>query len=197
MDLVLASSSPRRQDLLEEAGIHFRVIVPDVDEWDARSHPELTPHDLVRLNARRKAEAVHQLKLHGPDSVILAADTLVVCESRILGKPADRTEAAAMLALLGSRTHEVLTGVAWLDVREKRLREHVARTRVTFRPLDETLIASYLDKVHVLDKAGAYAVQEHGFDLIERVEGSLSNVIGLPMEIVRAWHGDPRATRTV
>jgi len=187
MDLVLASSSPRRQDLLEEAGIPFRVIVPEIDEWDAGSHPELSPHDLVRLNARRKAEAVHQLKLHGPDAVILAADTVVVCEGRILGKPLDPDDAKAMLSWLGSRTHEVLTGVAWLDVRGKVLREHVARTRVTFRPLDESLISAYLDKVHVLDKAGAYAVQEHGFELIERVEGSLTNVIGLPMEIVRSW----------
>ena len=192
MDLVLASSSPRRQDLLEEAGIPFRVIVPDIDEWDAGSHPELSPHDLVRFNARRKAEAVHQLKLHGSDSHILAADTTVVCEGRILGKPLNHDDAQAMLALLGGRTHEVLTGVAWLGVREKILREHVARTRVTFRPLNAPLIAAYLDKVHVLDKAGAYAVQEHGFDLIERVEGSLTNVIGLPMEVVRSWWEEAR-----
>jgi septum formation protein len=187
MDLVLASSSPRRQDLLEEAGIPFRVIVPDIEEWDANSHPELSPHDLVRLNARRKAEAVHQLKLHTPETIILAADTIVVCEGRILGKPADLNDAKTMLAWLAARTHEVLTGVAWLDVHGKILREHVARTRVTFRPLDDSLIRTYLEKVHVLDKAGAYAAQEHGFDLIERVEGSLSNVIGLPMEIVRSW----------
>lgn len=187
MDLVLASSSPRRQDLLEEAAIPFRVIVPDIDEWDADSHPELSPHDLVRLNARRKAEAVHQLKLHAADSIILAADTVVVCEGRILGKPADPDDARAMLAWLASRTHEVLTGVAWLDVRGKMLREHVARTRVTFRPLNDSLITAYLEKVHVLDKAGAYAAQDHGFELIERVEGSLTNVIGLPMEIVRSW----------
>jgi len=192
MDLVLASSSPRRQDLLEEAGIPFRVIVPEIDEWDAGSHPELSPHDLVRLNARRKAEAVHQLKLHAPDSIILAADTVVVCEGRILGKPLNQDDAKAMLSWLGARTHEVLTGLAWLGVRDKILREHVARTRVTFRRLEAPLIAAYLDKVHVLDKAGAYAVQEHGFDLIERVEGSLTNVIGLPMEVVRSWWEEAR-----
>lgn len=182
--LVLASASPRRQNLLEEAGIPFRVDAPDIEEWDAASHPELAPADLVLANARRKAEAV---AARHPGAVVLAADTLVCCEGRILGKPAGPAEAETMLAWLSARTHEVLTGVAWRDPAARELREHVARTRVTFRPLDTAGIRAYLAKVPVLDKAGAYALQDHGFDLIERVEGSASNVVGLPMEIVLPW----------
>lgn len=182
--LILASASPRRQELLEEAGITFRIDPPDIPEWDAASHPELSPAELVQANARRKAQAV---ATRHPNLPVLAADTLVCCEGRILGKPADQAEAARMLAWLGGRTHEVLTGVALRDPAARTLREHVARTRVTFRPLEPAGIAAYLAKVHVLDKAGAYALQEHGFDLIERLEGSRTNVIGLPMEIIAPW----------
>jgi len=182
--LILASASPRRQELLEEARIPFQVDAPSIEEWDSATHPELSPSELVRANARRKAEAV---AARHPGSPVLAADTLVCCEGRILGKPADAAQAAAMLAWLAGRTHEVLTGVALRDPASRTLREHVARTRVTFRPLDAAQIAAYLAKVHVLDKAGAYALQDHGFDLVERIEGSRTNVIGLPMEIISSW----------
>lgn len=182
--LILASASPRRQELLEEAQIPFQVDAPAIEEWDTACHPELFPSELVRANARRKAEAVAS---RHPACSVLAADTLVCCEGRILGKPADAAQAAAMLAWLAGRTHEVLTGVALWDPGARTLREHVVRTRVTFRPLDGGQIAAYLAKVYVLDKAGAYALQDHGFDLVERVEGSRTNVIGLPMEIVSSW----------
>ncbi len=185
MNLVLASSSPRRQELLDDAGIHHHVCAPEIDEWDHSTHPDLSPADLVRLNARRKAEAVSK---QFPGHIILAADTVVYCEGRLLGKPSDRDHAAAMLAWLAGKTHEVLTGVAWLDPAKKEIHETIARTQVTFRPLDRTAIDSYMKKVHVMDKAGAYAAQEHGTDIIERIEGSLTNVIGLPMEIVSDWH---------
>ena len=105
MDLILASSSPRRQDLLEEAGIHFRVLAAAVDEWDASSHPELTPTDLVRANARRKAEAV---AMDRTQDVILAADTVVCCRGRILGKPRDEEEAFHMLEWLAGKTRPIL-----------------------------------------------------------------------------------------
>jgi septum formation protein len=182
--LILASASPRRQALLEDAGIAFEVDVPGIDEWSSATHPELCPADLVRANARRKTEAV---AARHPEALVLAADTLVVCEGRVLGKPEHEAAAAAMLAWLGGKTHEVLTGLVLRDGRTRTLREHVARTRVTFRPLNAAQIAAYLGKVHVLDKAGSYALQEHGFDLVERLEGSRSNVIGLPMEMVQAW----------
>jgi len=183
-DLILASASPRRQDLLEEAGIHFRVEHPDIDEWDSLTHPELSPHEIALANARRKAEVVH---LRNKDSVILAADTVVYCAGRLLGKPADTKEAEEMLLWLSGRTHEVLTAVAWCNPAVHVIREQVARTWVTFRPLEKKVIEAYMAKVHVLDKAGAYAMQEHGCDLIERLEGSKTNVIGLPMEIVEPW----------
>ena len=182
--LILASSSPRRQDLLEEEGISFRVEVPETDEWDFSTHPELTPAEIARCNARRKAESVRR---RHPVDLILAADTVVYCDGRLLGKPADSTEAISMLNWLSARTHEVMTAVALCDPVKHCFREHVARTRVTFRTLDEELIRNYLRKVNVMDKAGAYAMQEHGSDLIERIEGSKTNVIGLPMEIVRHW----------
>ncbi|MDD5262066.1 MAG: Maf family protein [Methylacidiphilales bacterium] len=182
--LILASQSPRRQELLEEAGISFRVQAPDADEWDFSTHPELTPVEIVRSNARRKAESVAHSH---PQDIILAADTLVYCEGRLLGKPLDAGDAVAMLKWLSARTHEVLTAVAWRDPAQCTIREHVARTRVTFRSLDENIIHGYMEKVNVMDKAGAYGIQEHGSDLIERIEGSKTNVIGLPMEIVSVW----------
>lgn len=191
--LILASASPRRQELLEQAGIVFQTDPPDIPEWDNASHPELSPAELVLANARRKAQAVAPRHPHLP---VLAADTLVCCEGRILGKPANTSEAAAMLSWLSGRTHEVLTGVALRDPATRTLREHVARTCVTFRALDGAQIAAYLAKVHVLDKAGAYALQDHGFDLIERLEGSRSNVIGLPMEIITHWCGPSPAHRS-
>lgn len=187
--LILASASPRRQQLLEEAGIPFQIEPPDVAEWDAATHPELTPAELVQANARRKAQAVAP---RHPALPVLAADTLVCCQGRILGKPPDTSAAAAMLAWLAGRTHEVLTGVALRDPATRTLREHIARTRVTFRPLTPVQISDYLAKVHVLDKAGAYALQDHGFDLVERLEGSRTNVIGLPMEIIAVWWSENR-----
>jgi septum formation protein len=184
VELILASSSPRRQDLLEEAGILFRVDAPMVDEFDACSRPDLSPVDLAKANARLKAEAV---ALRHSQGIILAADTIVFCEGKTLGKPADLSEAKTMLRWLSHKTHEVITAAVWLNVQQKVLHEHVARTHVTFRPLDDHAIDAYLAKVHVLDKAGAYAFQEHGYDVVERIEGSKTNVIGLPMEIVNHW----------
>jgi septum formation protein len=183
-ELILASTSPRRQDLLREIGIPFQVDAPQVEEWDAVSHPLLSPKEIAQGNARLKAEAVAP---RHAGRVILAADTVVYCEGRLLGKPGHLREAAEMLAWLEGRTHEVLTAVVWIDCVKHEILECVERTWVTFRPLDEALIEAYLAKVHVLDKAGAYALQDHGFDLIERVEGCRSNVIGLPVEKVKEW----------
>ncbi|MFQ3671712.1 MAG: nucleoside triphosphate pyrophosphatase [Verrucomicrobiia bacterium] len=179
---ILASSSPRRHALLREAGIAFTAVAPEVEEWDNRSHPELSPQELVLANARRKGMAVWR---GGEPRPILAADTLVVCEGRVMGKPANLEEAAEMLRWLSGRTHEVITGV--VCVRGKEIRETVVRTRVTFRTLDEAGIGDYLARVHVLDKAGGYALQEEGARIIERIEGSRSNVVGLPMEKVLNW----------
>ena len=167
---------------MEEEGIRFRVVVPETDEWDFRTHPELAPVDIARANARHKAEAVGR---RHPADIILAADTVVYCDGRLLGKPLNSEEAVSMLKWLSARTHEVMTAVALCDPARRCIHEQVARTQVTFRALNEPLIRNYIGKVNVMDKAGAYAMQEHGSDLIERIEGSKTNVIGLPMEIVR------------
>ncbi len=184
MRLILASTSPRRADLLRESGIPFRVEKPGVEEWAASDFPEVSPGDLARVNARRKAKAVAEKH---PDKPVLAADTLVVCQSRILGKPADEKMAEEMLGWLSGRTHEVITATVLILPGGKKTREAVVRTRVRFRNLGIEEVRSYLRDVEVLDKAGAYALQDGGDRIVEQVEGSRSNVIGLPMETVLPW----------
>ena len=184
MRLILASTSPRRADLLRESGIPFRVEKPGVEEWAASDFPEVSPGDLARVNARRKAKAVAEKH---PDKPVLAADTLVVCQSRILGKPADEKMAEEMLGWLSGRTHEVITATVLILPGGKKTREAVVRTRVKFRILGIEEVRSYLRDVEVLDKAGAYALQDGGDRIVEQVEGSRSNVIGLPMETVLPW----------
>ena len=184
MRLILASTSPRRADLLRESGISFQVIRPEVEEWTAEDFPEVTPGELARANARRKAKAVVERNLGKP---VLAADTLVICEGRIMGKPADEEMAKQMLGWLSGRIHEVITAAVLMMPGGKKSREAIVRTRVKFRPLEAREVSDYVREVDVLDKAGAYALQEGGDRLVERVEGSRTNVIGLPMETVLPW----------
>ena len=187
MRLILASTSPRRADLLRESGISFRVEPPRVEEWSAEEFPEIQPGELARGNARRKAQAVAE---RHPGQPVLAADTIVVCEGRILGKPADEEMARQMLGWLSGRTHEVVTAVVLVLPDGKKIRESVVRTRVKFRELGKAEVEAYVREIEVLDKAGAYALQDGGDRLVERVEGSRSNVIGLPMETVLPWCED-------
>ncbi len=187
MRLILASTSPRRADLLRESGIVFQVIRPEVEEWTAEDFPEVAPGELARANARRKAKAVVE---KNPGKPVLAADTLVICEGKILGKPADEEMAKQMLGWLSGRIHEVITAAVLMMPGGKKSREAVVRTRVKFRPLEAKEVSDYVREVDVLDKAGAYALQDGGDRLVERVEGSRSNVIGLPMETVLPWCED-------
>lgn len=177
-EIILASGSPRRRHLLEELGLRFEVVTADVPELDAVSAPHLEPVELARENARLKAVTV--AKMH-PGRWILGADTVVVLEKRLFGKPASLEEAREFLRALSGHTHEVITGGALLmpDGEEELFDE---TTRVTFRDLSREVIERYLAEVKVLDKAGAYALQERGEWIVERVEGSRSNVIGLPVE---------------
>ncbi|MEO0454852.1 MAG: nucleoside triphosphate pyrophosphatase [Verrucomicrobiota bacterium] len=184
MGLILASSSQRRQDLLENAHILFRVSAPHVDEYSGETHPQLSPAELTLANAKLKAEAV---SICHPEDDILAADTIVYCDGRILGKPNDLNEAFQTLQFLSAKTHEVLTGVFFIQSLKKQIRQHVCRTQVKFRSLTSEMIRDYLDRVHVLDKAGSYAYQESGSLIVEQIEGSSSNIIGLPMETVLPW----------
>ena len=187
MRLILASTSPRRADLLRESGIAFQVIRPEVEEWTAEDFPEVAPGELARANARRKAKAVVE---RNPGKPVLAADTLVICEGKIMGKPADEEMAKQMLGWLSGRIHEVITAAVLMMPGGKKSREAVVRTRVKFRSLAEREVSDYVREVDVLDKAGAYALQDGGDRLVERVEGSRSNVIGLPMETVLPWCED-------
>lgn len=178
--LILASGSPRRKDLLREAGYDFEVILPEVDE----EHDESAPMSaLTGRNARRKGMAVSE---HHPARVVLAADTLVSINGSVLGKPADLEEAVAMLSQLVGRTHEVCTAVCLARGNPAVLREFSVVTRVTFRPLSREQIDHYLTLIDPCDKAGAYAAQEHGDLIIEKVDGSWTNVVGLPMDEVTA-----------
>lgn len=178
--LVLASASPRRADLLREAGILFRVAPAHIDEAVRVGEP---PEAYVERLAREKAEAVHAASA---EAFVLGADTTVVVDDTILGKPADRAEAAGMLELLAGRSHRVLTGVALLGPADFR-RAAVVSTNVTFSRLSDADIAWYVGTGEPLDKAGAYAIQGGASRFVERIDGSFSNVVGLPMEVVATW----------
>jgi len=178
--VVLASSSPRRRVLLRELGLGFSVRVPDVDE---RPLPGERPGPHVRRLALAKARAVARELAPGCGAQwVIGADTVVVLDGRILGKPRDAGDAQGMLARLSGRTHEVLTGVALVPAAGGRARTAVVRSRVEMKPFDEATIRRYVAGGEPLDKAGAYAVQGRGRQLVARVSGSLSNVVGLPLE---------------
>ncbi len=167
--LVLASSSPRRRELLGLLGLVPEVVPADIDEsWRPGEQP--TPH-AERL-AREKAAAVHR-----PDAVVVAADTIVVVDGDILGKPADGADAARMLARLEGRDHVVHTAMA-VAYRGDTV-SGVETTRVWFRPLDAATIAGYVATAEPLDKAGAYGIQGYGAVLVERIEGDYFTVMGL------------------
>ena len=174
--LLLASGSPRRRDLMEEAGYEFEVIVPAVEEIEDPAHHI---RDLTRMNARLKAEAV--VGDHS-DRIVIAADTLVLRDDTALGKPADREAALEMVRTLNGRTHQVFTAVCVLGDSGEREVEFAEVTDVTFRTLSDEELRRYQDLINPLDKAGAYAAQEHGELIIESISGSWTNVVGLPME---------------
>lgn len=174
--IVLASSSPRRSELLRSAGLNFRTATADAVEIH---DPALGLSGLVMANARTKALCVAPAH---PASVVIGADTLVWLDGHALGKPGDLDQARRMLTRLAGRVHEVATGVHLVRLEPRLQIEFHETTRVRFREFDAGVIEAYLERVHVLDKAGAYALQEHGEMLVESVEGSRSNVVGLPLE---------------
>lgn len=176
--LLLASASPRRRELLAAAGVHCRCLPADVDETPrAGEAPEAT---VLRLAA---AKAATIAALH-PTDLVLGADTMVFCEEHALGKPVDEADARRMLRLLSGRTHQVLTGVSLQRVSPASNDTWFSRTLVTFRQLDAGTIDEYMRRVETRDKAGAYAIQEHGDLIVVGIAGLRSNVIGLPVEEV-------------
>jgi septum formation protein len=170
--LVLASASPRRQALLAQLGLTFHVDPPDVDE---SAQPRESPRTYVSRLAKQKAEAVSR---RHPGSVVLGADTTVAVEGEVLGKPKDAAEALAMLQRLTGRTHHVWTAVATAGPYRA---VQAVETRVTFAQSTPEALAYYAASGEPLDKAGAYALQGKGAFLVERISGSHSNVIGLPL----------------
>ena len=173
---ILASASPRRAELLRQLGLEFEIVPGDATEVFDEN---LSPLELCQLNAHCKARAIAKKV---PDALVLGADTLVFLERKIFGKPENLAEARKMLLELQGRTHQVVTGVSLIRLRAHRERIFAVSTDVTFRALDEKQIADYLSKINPLDKAGAYAIQEHGDKIVAEISGSFSNVVGLPLE---------------
>jgi septum formation protein len=174
--IILASASPRRCELLRPIFPQLEVVASAASE---AQFEHLTPAELAQLNAWRKASIV---ALQQPGALLIGADTIVSIENRRLGKPKDHPEAISMLQLLSGRTHHVITGVCLLDLEQSKSRLFAEITRVTFRNLDLAQIEAYLREINPYDKAGAYAIQEKGDLIVENIEGSWSNVVGLPVE---------------
>ena len=174
--LLLASNSPRRRELLAEAGYEFETWAPDVIE---RLDADLTLCELTALNAVRKAMAA--ARAH-PKRIVLAADTLVAIDDHILGKPAGMSQAVTMLQHLSGQTHEVCTSVSICHLLSGKSAGFSEISRVRFRRLSRAEIDHYLARINPLDKAGAYAAQGFGTEIIEKIDGSFTNVVGLPME---------------
>ena len=174
--IVLASASPRRRKLLEEHGYAVEVVPAEVEEM---TPAYFTAGETTLLNAKKKALSVSRKR---PRAIVVGADTLVAVDNRILGKPRDMKEAFEMISLLSGRAHEVFSGVWLTRLATRETRHFVEMTRVHFRPLEREEIEAYIERVEPLDKAGGYAAQEDATRVIARVEGSRTNVIGLPME---------------
>lgn len=172
MEIILASGSPRRRELMGLYGVPFTVRAADIDET---MDPAKAPFDEVARVSRRKAEAVARC----PEDLVIAADTIVVCGGKVLGKPHSREEAAAMLRMLSGSTHQVMTGCTVL--RGSRAETFTQVTELHFQPLSEAEIASYIATGEPMDKAGAYGIQGGAALFCEGMTGDYYNVMGLPV----------------
>lgn len=177
-EIILASASPRRELLLRQIGLEFRVVPSQVEEV---LEPGPESRELVLELAGLKARYVARLHHR---AIVLGADTAVCCEGQILGKPHDRDDAARMLRLLSGRVHEVVTGVVLRQESAGLVRAEAVTTRVRFRHLSGDEIAGYIATGEPFDKAGAYGIQGYGALLVESIEGCYFNVVGLPLSIL-------------
>ncbi|RJP72155.1 MAG: septum formation protein Maf [Candidatus Abyssobacteria bacterium SURF_17] len=176
--LILASTSPRRIDLLRSLGIAFELAESEVgEEW----RDDIPIAELVERNALAKASSVARKLERG---LVIGADTVVSCEGAVFGKPSDIEDARRMLRALAGRTHQVYSGVAVVRARDGTAKTAHAITDVTFRPLSEKQIAKYLQMIDPLDKAGAYAIQGVGGIIVEKICGCYYNVVGLPLTVL-------------
>jgi len=173
MRLILASASPRRRELLTQAGLSFDVVPAHIDETRRASEE---PTAYVERLALEKAQAI---QAQHPGAFVLGADTTVEVDGHTLEKPADRADAERMLRLLSGRTHHVHTGLALLSPRDERT--HLETTSVIFSSISETELQHYLDSVEPYDKAGAYGIQGYAARWISRIDGDYFNVVGLPL----------------
>lgn len=172
MEIILASNSPRRRALLTEYGINFKVIPPKNEE----THPKnVSVYEYVEILAREKATEVY----NDNGGIVLGADTIVTLNGKIFGKPTSKEDAFNTLKLLSNKTHEVITGYAIISKDFEFVSHEI--TKVTFNNLSDSLILNYVNTGSPLDKAGSYGIQDN-FNLVKEIEGSLTNVIGLPVE---------------
>lgn len=188
-EVVLASASPRRKQLLEEAGVQFRVQVSDADETLAPEILACPERACIQLAERKASAVVQELVQEGvaAQTLVIGSDTMVVLDNRIFGKPEDAQDAHAMLRELSGRTHQVITAVSVWDIQPNQggepavgHRSFADITNVRFHELSDERIEEYLATGESFDKAGAYGIQGYGGDLVEGIEGSLDTVIGLP-----------------
>ena len=177
MRYILASASPRRKEILESVGLEFEIIVADADESSKTHDPVELTKELAELKGRAVMDRLIQEGDYDGDTVIISADTVVVCDGEILGKPKSRDDAERMLRMLSGRTHEVVSGVA-LTYGARTVTD-ASVTRVTFDAIDETFLNRYLNSKEPYDKAGAYAVQGVAATVVNKIEGCYFGVVGL------------------
>ena len=178
--VILASASPRRRQLLSDAGYRFKVVHPDIDET-AYSADQIEPSRYAEQLALAKAKSIADKY---PESLVIGADTIVDFLGRIIGKPSDAKEARQIVQLLFSTPHQVITGLAICRIRDGIEIVTNDSTTVYPKPLTKEQIAGHIKSNSWKDKAGAYAIQENGDEFIEKIEGSMTNVMGLPMELL-------------
>lgn len=180
--LILASSSPRRRELIQLLGLPVLTMPSGADE----SHPShLSPVEIVMTLSQRKAEEARaKLRSQGQQGIIIGADTVVVKNNKILGKPKDEEEAKATLKLLQGSFHEVYSGIACIDLKQGRMRLAHRQTRVWLKPLDDAQIQAYINSGEPMDKAGAYGIQGLGAVFVDRIEGCYFNVVGLSLSLL-------------
>ncbi len=175
MSILLASTSPRRRELLELLGLSFRIVPPNCEE---KLSPQLLPNEQTRQLARDKAQSVAD---DYTDDLVIGSDTVIEIDGKLLGKPENIQEAASMLRYLSGRCHQVHTGVAVIQECNKVSITFVETARVWFKPYDEHALNTYLATQESLGKAGAYSIQGEGARLIERIEGDYPTIVGLPL----------------
>ncbi|AST56386.1 Maf family protein [Thermoanaerobacterium thermosaccharolyticum] len=175
MKIVLASNSPRRREILSNIGLDFDVIPSNIAEETKEEEPENIVMDLSRKKALCVAEKLDD------DSIVIGADTVVVIDGEILGKPKDKGEAFSMLRKLSGRWHKVYTGVSVVSLRNRKLINDYESTDVYIKNLSDDMILNYIEKGECLDKAGSYAIQGYGSLIVERINGDYFNVVGLPI----------------